>query len=86
MKLFGCAVTALFVLIATSASAQNSYQPPVARIYAAAAGTVLAPTATSPAATIAQFLAGQGIPVGAAALIETGGGPALDGLTVARFE
>ena len=86
MKLFGCAVTALFVLIATSASAQNSYQPPVARIYAAAAGTVLAPTATSHAATIAQFLAGQGIPVGAAALIETGGGPALNGLTVARFE
>ena len=86
MKIFRGAVMAASVLIATSASAQNSYQPPVARIYAAAADTVLAPAATSHAATVAQFLAGRGMPVSAAALIETGGGPALSGLTAVRFE
>ena len=86
MKIFRGAVIAASVLIATSASAQNSYQPPVARIYAAAADTVLAPAATSHAATVAQFLAGRGMPVSAAALIETGGGAALSGLTAVRFE
>lgn len=86
MKLFRGVVTAASVLIAASAAAQNSYQPPAARIYAAAPDSVLAPAATGRAATVAQFLRARGISISAAVLSETGGGPALHGLTVARFE
>jgi len=86
MKIFGGAVMTAALLIAVSASAQDGYQPPIARTYVPAIGAVLAPSAGTRAATVVQFLAGRGIPVTAAALSETGGGPALNGLTVARFE
>lgn len=86
MKIFRCAVTAASMLIAASASAQDAYRPPVARIHAAAAGSVLAPSAASRAATVAQFLNERGITVSLAALSEVDGGPALNSLTVTRFE
>jgi extracellular elastinolytic metalloproteinase len=86
MKSFRIASALACVLIATSAFAQGgSYRAPAARTHAAANGA-LAPAGGSRAATVAQFLNGQGIQVAASALTEVSSGSALNNITIVRFE